>query len=71
VLVLSRKIDEGVYLYRDGRQIAKLIVHQCGRSSTRIRIEADADIQILREESRATAESDSEPQERQRVTARV
>jgi sRNA-binding carbon storage regulator CsrA len=63
MLVLSRKIDEGVYLYRDGRQIAKLIVHQCGRSSTRIRIEADADIQILREESWATAESESVPPE--------
>ena len=65
MLVLSRKIDEGVYLYRDGRQIAKLIVHQCGRSSTRIRVEADADIQILREESWANAGSESEPPERE------
>ena len=65
MLVLTRKSGEGILLEIGGK-VARIIVQNCRDGKTQVGIDAGPEVTVLREElCQATAESDSEPPERE------
>ena len=50
MLMLYRKLKEGIYLTFEGGEVAKVIVDEIRKSSVRIRVGAPLSISVLREE---------------------
>ncbi|MCP4510558.1 MAG: carbon storage regulator [Fuerstiella sp.] len=66
MLMLTRKSGEGILLEIGGKQVARIIVQNCRDKKTQVGIDAGPEVTVLREElCQATAESDSEPPERE------
>ena len=66
MLMLKRRSGQQVILYRDGVEIARIRVQDCHAGAATLAFDAHPSVKILREElCQATAESDSEPPERE------
>jgi carbon storage regulator CsrA len=49
-LVLTRKLNDGIVLHSDGKEIAHVKVHKIDKNQVRLVVEADKEIKIDRQE---------------------